>query len=526
MDRSKIEIYPGVEFIKKLTTEYRKNLSEIVKNLLPEIYDCVKQAGFNVNKTDETLYSLKIKKANDFASIGTLFTLKIFENLNREVDREGKIKKISLANLRHQFLNKRNDPDKEKLLESLDNGNFDSRRIFAITKMILDIKEVRNDLEHEDLENGLSQALLMHSYFNRLMDLIPVHIKEASEAAGELENFLKNSHFKLLETSYDDISLGGRESEKEKAQPIDMKDLEENLKKMVREELSKQTKEFEKHILSKREYGLEKPAILSEDLASPMEFLKDSKNEKTDSEAEYEEYLIKKSRDVYQVQEGKNTLSELGILRKSESETKKELINLGRKIYTLMNNEMIFDWWDCILNSGIIKNIIRHRIFDAEEFKVKKVAPGYLTKIQSKASGTTASRDDHSKKLRDLQIKLFWKDVQEITKRHFYFDYIFNLNKTPWKKAAPVYIDQESKENKKIREEVINYLKINDPKREEKDVFATFSTSYVRQFRKIIDQFPEKKFTWGEIEYQESLPEEPYKTDDIFLGHYIKILKK
>ncbi len=341
MDRSKIEIYPGVEFIKKLTTEYRKNLSEIVKNLLPEIYDCVKQAGFNVNKTDETLYSLKIKKANDFASIGTLFTLKIFENLNREVDREGKIKKISLANLRNQFLNKRNDPDKEKLLESLDNGNFDSRRIFAITKMILDIKEVRNDLEHEDLENGLSQALLMHSYFNRLMDLIPVHIKEASEAAGELENFLKNSHFKLLETSYDDISLGGRESEKEKAQPIDMKDLEENLKKMVREELSKQTKEFEKHILSKREYGLEMPAILSEDLARPMEFLKDSKNEKTDSEAEYEEYLIKKSRDVYQVQEGKNTLSELGILRKSESETKKFANDdVNREFYVRLRDKL------------------------------------------------------------------------------------------------------------------------------------------------------------------------------------------
>ena len=37
--------------------------------------------------------------------------------------------------------------------------------------------------------------------------------------------------------------------------------------------------------------------------------------------------------------------------------------------------------------------------------------------------------------------------------------------------------------------------------------------------------FPEIKFTWGEIDYQKSLTENPYNSDEIFTGHFIQVLK-
>ena len=539
MSDPKTKIYPGVEFIKKLTTEYRKNLSEIIKNLVPEIYECVKHAGFRVNKNDENLYRLKIQKANDFASIGGLFTNKIFENRERQTDREGKLLKLSLLNLKSRFQNMDNEFDKAKLEKSLANENFDSRKIFSITKIILDIREVRNDLEHEDVdnENTLSQALLMHSFFNRLMDLIPVHIKEASDDAKELEKFLKESHLKMIKTSYEDSAFENDESQDEKIQNINLENLEkklsETLKETIKEEINKQTKNLRGLSISK---GLEmhspKRSSGSTENAKPLEFLRNSKKEMDDLQADLnqmskellpEEYLREQSYDLHT--EYKNKLSKIGVLKKSESETKNDLTNLGRKIYTLMNNEMNFDWWDCILNSRIMKNIIKHKIYDAEEFKAKEIYPGYLFKTEIKDLGVFTKRDKRSKEIMDLQIKLFWKEIQDIIKSHFYFDYILNSNNSPWKGTSPVFFKNESIENKKIREDVINYLKKSDPKRINQDIFSTFSTSYVRKFKEIMDQFPETKFTWGEIEYQKSLPEKPYNSDDFFTGHYIQVLK-
>jgi len=537
MSDPKTKIYPGVEFIKKLTTEYRKNLSEIIKNLVPEIYECVTQAGFRVNKNDANLYRLKIEKANDFASIGGLFTNKIFENRERKTDREGKLVKLSLSTLKSKFQNMDNEFDKAKLQQSLTNENFDSKKIFSITKIILDIREVRNDLEHEDVDNDytLSQAFLMHSLFYRLMDLIPVHIKEASDDARELEKFLKESHLKMIKTSYEDSAFENDESQDEKIKNIDLENLEKNINELRREvrELS---------ISKDREIHSPKSSFHSVKEAKPLEFLRGSKEEKDylheEKERDYldkelnqmskellpEEYLREQSYDFLNKQY-KNKLSKIGVLKKSESEVKKELTNLGRKIYTLMNNEMNFDWWDCILNSRIMNNIIKHKIYDAEEFKLKDICPGYLFKTKFKDLGEFTERDKQSKEIMDLQIKLFWKEIQDVIKSHLYFDYILNSNNFPWKKTSPVFIKNESNENKKIREDVINYLEKNDPKRINQDIFSTFSTSYVRKFKETMDQFPEIKFTWGEIEYQKSLTERPYNSDEIFTGHFIQVLK-
>ena len=536
MSDPKTKIYPGVEFIKKLTTEYRKNLSEIIKNLVPEIYECVTQAGFRVNKNDANLYRLKIEKANDFASIGGLFTNKIFENRERKTDREGKLVKLSLSTLKSKFQNMDNEFDKAKLQQSLTNENFDSKKIFSITKIILDIREVRNDLEHEDVDNDytLSQAFLMYSLFYRLMDLIPVHIKEASDDARELEKFLKESHLKMIKTLYEDSAFENDESQDEKNKNIDLENLEKNINELRREvrELS---------ISKDREIHSSKSSFHSVKEAKPLEFLRGSKEEKDylheEKERDYldkelnqmskellpEEYLREQSYDLHT--EYKNKLSKIGVLKKTESETKNDLTNLGRKIYTLMNNEMNFDWWDCILNSRIMKNIIKHKIYDAEEFKAKEIYPGYLFKTKFKGLGEFTERDKQSKEIMDLQIKLFWKEIQDVIKSHLYFDYILNSNNFPWKKTSPVFIKNESNEDKKIREDVINYLEKNDPKRINQDIFSTFSTSYVRKFKETMDQFPEIKFTWGEIEYQKSLTERPYNSDEIFTGHFIQVLK-
>ena len=190
------------------------------------------------------------------------------------------------------------------------------------------------------------------------------------------------------------------------------------------------------------------------------------------------------------------------IIRKTRKETREQLLELRNKIYTIMTNHTVFDHWDNILNSKIIKNILNESIFSSEDFKTADIKPGYIWKTASKQQAAPyVKRDKESLELMDLQINQFWGEVQDITRNYFFdYDYIYNNKNKPWAKASLKYIKRDQKENKKLYDEIFDYLnKSNSSINKDSSPFNEFSLSFIKALKRNIDEFPNDDLTWEAI---------------------------
>ena len=167
-----------------------------------------------------------------------------------------------------------------------------------------------------------------------------------------------------------------------------------------------------------------------------------------------------------------------------------------------MTNHTVFDHWDNILNSKIIKNILNESIFSSEDFKTADIKPGYIWKTASKQQAAPyVKRDIESLELMDLQINQFWGEVQDITRNYFFdYDYIYNNKNKPWAKASLKYIKRDQKENKKLYDEIFDYLnKSNSSINKDSSPFNEFSLSFIKALKRNIDEFPDDDLTWEAI---------------------------
>jgi hypothetical protein len=188
------------------------------------------------------------------------------------------------------------------------------------------------------------------------------------------------------------------------------------------------------------------------------------------------------------------------IIRKTRKETEEQLLELRNKIYTIMTNHTVFDHWDNILSSKIIKNILNDKIFSIEDFKKSNTKPGYVWKTASKEQPAPfVKRDQASSELMDLQINQFWSEIQDITRNYFFdYDYIYNNKNMPWVKASLKYTEKDYKENTDIYIEVLNHLsKIDLAIKKDSKPFNEFSLSFIKALKRNIDQFPKDDFTWA-----------------------------
>lgn len=190
------------------------------------------------------------------------------------------------------------------------------------------------------------------------------------------------------------------------------------------------------------------------------------------------------------------------IIRKTRKETREQLLELRNKIYTIMTNHTVFDHWDNILSSKIIRNILNESIFSSEDFKTADIKPGYIWKTASKQQAAPyVERDKESLELMDLQINQFWGEVQDITRNYFFdYDYIYNNKNKPWARASLKYTERDHKENKNLYDEIFDYLnKSNSSIKKDSSPFKEFSLSFIKALKRNIDEFPDDDLTWEAI---------------------------
>ena len=187
------------------------------------------------------------------------------------------------------------------------------------------------------------------------------------------------------------------------------------------------------------------------------------------------------------------------IIRKTRKETREQLLELRNKIYTVMTNHTVFDHWDSILNSKIIRNILNERIFTSEDFKKADIKPGYIWKTASKQQAAPyVKRDQASLELMDLQINQFWEEVQDITRNYFFdYDYIYNNKNRPWVKASLKYTEKDYSENTDLYQEVFGYLHKTEPSLKiDSSPFNEFSLSFIKAIKRNMKEFPNDELTW------------------------------
>tara|TARA_Y100001970_G_C14211101_1_gene846976 strand:+ start:157 stop:2202 length:2046 start_codon:yes stop_codon:yes gene_type:complete len=190
------------------------------------------------------------------------------------------------------------------------------------------------------------------------------------------------------------------------------------------------------------------------------------------------------------------------IIRKTRKETREQLLELRNKIYTIMTNYTVFDHWDNILNSKIIRNILNERIFLAEDFKTADIKPGYIWKTARKQQEEGyVKRDKESLELMDLQINQFWEEIQDVTRNYFFdYDYIYNNKGMPWVKSSSEYFEINYQENIDLYEEIFNYLhKIEPSIKKESAPFNEFTLSFIKALKRNIEEFPDDDMRWEEV---------------------------
>ena len=230
------------------------------------------------------------------------------------------------------------------------------------------------------------------------------------------------------------------------------------------------------------------------------------REQENETRTEQDEQLVPQMFDIGDDEEDEDSLITKPtietIIRKTRKETREQLLELRNKIYTIMTNHTVFDHWDNILNSKIIKNILNESIFSSEDFKTADIKPGYIWKTASKQlEEGYVKRDKESLELMDLQINQFWGEVQDITRNYFFdYDFIYNNKNKPWAKAFLRYKEKDYKENKNLYDEIFDYLnKSNSSIKKDSSPFNEFSLSFIKALKRNIDEFPNDDLTWEAI---------------------------
>jgi len=518
---------PATEFISKITVTNRMILLSIMQKLYFAIHELFLK---ELKVTEHQKNLIEIKRAikpSDFSSVTQYFTEPVYkhdlfvpQHLPSNL-KEQNNKKVSIAGLKGKILKIKENSKKDALIMKLSNEYFNFERAIEISDLVLNIKNIRNNNEHETPQNEISKAMLLHANINRLLDLTPDHILESMDEFDEYENYLKQSSV-LFHNAYnpaDEIDSIPQEIPKPEFNY-------EELKSMISNELRKQAEASEKSLADlkndlqemKKKISVPQLQIKAvEDASEPeISFLDTpsfsrkaipppaSKQKMKSEKLTYEKPKLTKSYSMSPTSptqsispaadfdEGSLDIKEI---KKSSKSVREELISLRDKIYTIISNTGHLEYWDCILNTRIIANIIINKLYTLQEFKLSQSKPGYS--FITTAGGGFAERSQESKRLMDLQLEIFWPEVQEITQTYFFdFSYIFNLRGKPWAiNNKEEYIEKFIKEEPETMEVLTEYL--GKPKGDlswRRGAYKEFSPAFLRAWCRTIKKYPKPKF--------------------------------
>lgn len=443
---------PATEFISKITVTNRITLLSIIQKIHIEIHELMIKE-LRITPQDQKLTEIKREmKPTDFTSVSQYFKNRIYkhnlfvpQHLNDNI-KEKINEKVSISDLKGKILKIKDNAKKEKLTMQLSNEYFNHERIFEICDLVFNIKSIRNDNEHGLSESKISKAMLLHANVNRLIDLTPDHILTGIDQFDEYEAYLRESSA-LFYRAYNP------EDEEVKEIPSEIPKPEfnyEQFKEIISTELSKQAsssqdflEDFKNELedikktlslqkLNRADENIDTDISLVEQTLESMKPSNESSKVTTHAKISSPKPSVSYDRAPSKILSPKEFL-DLAKTRKSSKSVREELIVLRDKIYTIMSNSRELEYWDCILNKRIISNIINNKIYTAEDFRLSGCRPGY--NFITMAGGNFTERSKESKSLMDLQLEMFWSEVQEITKNYlFNFYYIFNNRGEPWAK--------------------------------------------------------------------------------------------
>lgn len=519
---------PATEFVSKITVTNRITLLSIIQKIYFEIHELFIKK-LRVTEQDQKLTEIKREiEPTDFVSASQYFKNQIYkhdlfvpQHLN-ENDKERINKKVSISELKGKILKIQDNSKKEKLRMQLSNEYFNLDRVFEICDLVFNIKSIRNNNEHGFAESEISEAMLLHANVNRLIDLTPDHILTSIDQFEEYDAYLRKSSA-LFYRAYNP------EDEETKEIPSNIPKPEfnyEQLKEIISTELGRQATSSQQYI---EEFKNELVDIKK--TISLQQLNRTAENNETDISFEAEETpsfsrkVIQPSEQKTESKKSSNESSkvishvkgkmpppksladdmappepispdaflDLVKTRKSSKSVREELIVLRDKIYTIMSNTGELEYWDCILNKRIIRNIINNKIFTAEDFRLSDCKPGY--NFITMAGGNFTERSKESKSLMDLQLEMFWSEVQEITKNHFFnFYYVFNNRGQPWaKNKTRKYVDEFIQTEPEIITTLTEYVGLDKSDIAWVHEFDEFSPAFLKAWYRIIKEFPKPR---------------------------------
>ena len=159
---------PSSNFIKKIIGQNREVLLAIIKGLFYEIHELMLNDFFLEKKTSALFEIKKNDSINDFSGAANLFRSEYYLNkrftpkYNPSLGVET-VNKISLAKLKTSILKLKEELVREKIKGLIQNQFYNLNSIDEISRLVIDINNLRNIEEHELGNSDFSKAALLYA---------------------------------------------------------------------------------------------------------------------------------------------------------------------------------------------------------------------------------------------------------------------------------------------------------------------------------------------------------------------------